>query len=174
MLNNNALIQRLLSEVRAFAGFSLDDAKDLLEHATRVDVLPGTPVVAEGDDSREFYIVMAGEFSVVKKLASGKDKIIAQLHPGDTFGEMSFLDGRPRAASVIAESKGLLLKFERNSLRYIPETAAKIYFNLASQMAGRIRDTNSLVSLALEGKATSGLPNIPAEALMTHRNFRNN
>jgi len=173
MLNNDALIQRLLSEVQAFAGFTPDNAKDLLAHATRVDVLPGTPVVTEQDSGREFYIVMAGEFSVVKKLPSGKAKVIAQLHPGDTFGEMSFLDGRPRAASVIAESKGLLLMFERNSLIYIPETAAKIYFNLASQMASRIRTTNSLVSLALEGSNKPDQTGVPPDALKTHRNLKN-
>lgn len=172
MLNNESLILRLLSGVPIFAGFTQHDARDLLTHATRVDIMPGTCVVSELDGGREFYIVLSGDFSVVKKLPSGKDKIIAQLHPGDTFGEMSFLDGRQRAASVIADSRGLLLQFERSGLMKIPETAAKIYFNLASLMAGRIRNTNSLVSLALEGRERITSPGVPADALKTHRNFR--
>lgn len=170
MTSQESLIFRLLFGVKAFAGFSPQDGKDLLTYAARVDVLQGSRIVSEGDIGREFYIVLSGDFSVVKTLPSGKEKIIAKLHPGDSFGEMSFLDGRPRAASVVADSAGLLLKFERASLMKIPETAAKIYFNLASLMASRVRDTNSLVSLALEG-GTKG-SGVPAEALRTHQNFR--
>ena len=125
-------------------------------------------------DGEEFYIVLSGDFCVVKALPSGKNKIIAKLHPGDTFGEMSFLDSRPRAASVIADGPGMLLKFERASLLKIPETAAKIYFNLASLMASRIRDTNSLISLALEGRESGLEQGVPPEALVTHRDIRRN
>jgi len=116
--------------------------------------------------------VLSGDFSVVKTLPSGKGKIIAKLRPGDSFGEMSFLDGSPRAASVVADGPGLLLKFERSGLLKIPETAVKIYFNLAKLMASRIRDTNSLISLALEGRERKIVQGVPAEALMTHRNIR--
>lgn len=172
MLNNEALILRLLCGVKAFAGFSPQDGRDLMTCAVRHDVVAGNRVVREGDGGREFYIVLSGEFSVVKMLPSGKEKIIAKLHPGDTFGEMSFLDGRPRAASVIADSSGLLLKFERSSLLKIPETAAKIYFNLANLMASRIRETNSLISLALEGRETPTGPGVPVEALKTHSGVR--
>lgn len=171
-MNNEALILRLLGRVEAFAGFSSQDGRDLLTCAARHDVAAGERVVCEGDGGREFYVVVAGDFAVVKMLPSGKEKIIAKLHPGDTFGEMSFLDGRPRAASVIAEENGLLLKFERASLIRISETAAKIYFNLASLMARRIRETNSLISLALEGGEYAMDEGVPADALQTHRNIR--
>ena len=172
MDNNEVLILRLLLGVKIFAGFAPQDGKDLLMYAVRLDIVPGIRVVSEGDQGREFYIVLSGDFSVVKTLPSGKEKIIAKLHPGDSFGEMSFLDGSPRAASVVADSPGLLLKFERSSLLKIPETAAKIYFNLAKLLASRIRDTNSLISLALEGRERKTVQGVPAEALMTHRNMR--
>jgi CRP-like cAMP-binding protein len=172
MDDNEALILRLLFGVKIFAGFAPQDGKDLLMYAVRLDVVPGVQVVHEGDSGREFYIVLSGDFSVVKTLPSGKKKIIAKLRPGDSFGEMSFLDGSPRAASVVADSPGLLLKFEHSDLLRIPETAAKIYFNLAKLMANRIRDTNSLISLALEGDERKMAQGVPAEALMTHRNMR--
>ncbi len=173
MSNNDALILRLLYGVKVFDGFSPQDGKDLLTYAIRYDVKRGERVISEGEKGREFYIVLSGEFSVVKTMPSGKEKLIAKLHPGDTFGEMSFLDGRPRAATVIAETPGLLLKFERSSLMRIPETAAKIYFNMASLMAGRVRETNALISLAIEGRAkTSAGVGVPDEALQTHRDIR--
>lgn len=170
--SSEALILRLLGRVEAFNGFSPDDGRNLLACAARHDVATGHRVVCEGDPGREFYVVIAGDFSVIKMLPSGKEKIIARLHPGDTFGEMSFLDGRPRAASVVADGSGLLLRFERADLLRISDTAAKIYFNLASLMARRIRETNSLISLALEGREFSADEGVPAEALQTHRNIR--
>lgn len=172
MRNNDILIQRLLCEVKAFSGFTPQDARNVLAHASRVDVAAGQAVLSEQDGGREFYIVIGGIFAVAKMLATGRSRIIARLQPGDTFGEISFLDGRPRTATVTAERPGLLLRIDRKSLLLIPDTAAKIYFNLAGLMAGRIRNTNALVSLALEGNGLDMPPEVPGDDLRTHRNLR--
>lgn len=172
MPNNDILIQRLLYEVKAFAGFTPQDARNVLAHASRVDVPAGAAVVSELDGGREFYIVIGGLFSVARMLASGRSRVIARLHPGDTFGEISFLDGRPRTATVTAERPGLLLRIDRQSLLQIPDTAAKLYFNLAGLMAGRIRDTNALVSLALEGNGLNLQADAPADDLRIQRSMR--
>lgn len=150
------LLLRLLHGIKIFHGCSQYHVTELLSVAERVDIKAGQKVVEEGERSREFYVVISGEFSVSKRLASGKQTTIAHLKPGDSFGEMSYLDGRPRSATVVANSDAILLSFERQKLAKIPESAALVYMNLAGLMALRIRDSNLLISLALDDKEHEG------------------
>lgn len=59
---------------------------------------PGQVVFWEGDDSSELHILVSGRLDVLKG-----DKVIAQMdEPGTIFGEMSFLLGGKRTATVKA------------------------------------------------------------------------
>ena len=150
MKTTEELLLRLLHGIKIFKGCSHHHVRELMTDAERVDVKAGGYAVTEGDPSREFYVVISGEFSVVKKLASGKQQVFAKLRPGDSFGEMSYLDGRPRSASVVADTDAVLIAFEHNKLFRFPESAAIVFMNLASLMAVRMRDSNALISLALD------------------------
>jgi len=44
----------------------------------------------------------------------------------------------------------VLIAFEHNKLFRFPESAAIVFMNLASLMAVRMRDSNALISLALD------------------------
>ena len=57
----------------------------------------GTKIVTEGDSGRDLFILHKGTAMVLKG-----DKRIAQITPGDLFGEVSFLVGVPRTATVQA------------------------------------------------------------------------
>jgi CRP-like cAMP-binding protein len=59
----------------------------------------GHRVVREGLSGGAFYVITAGEASV---LIGGVER--ARLHPGDFFGELSVLTGRPATADVVAVS----------------------------------------------------------------------
>lgn len=55
-------------------------------------------IVSEGDRDRSFFVIIKGSANVVKDGA-----LLKKLEKGDTFGEMSILDGSPRTAHVIAD-----------------------------------------------------------------------
>lgn len=59
----------------------------------------GTVVFSEGDKSQEAYRILSGKVEIT---IQGKDKpiILAQLGPGDIFGEMAMVDERPRSATA--------------------------------------------------------------------------
>jgi Cyclic nucleotide-binding domain len=58
----------------------------------------GIPIIKQGSHGSELFVILDGRAKVV---ASGRT--VAQFGPGDVFGEISFLDGGPRTADVIAE-----------------------------------------------------------------------
>lgn len=62
----------------------------------------GEVLVREGDASRSFYVIESGTLEVRKAVGDGDSHLLATLGGGDLFGFMSFLDGHPRSASVVA------------------------------------------------------------------------
>src|SRR5258706_12527798 len=71
------------------------------------------PIVYLGDDGSEFYIVQHGKVAVSHPDEAGKEVTLAELGPGNFFGEISLLDGGPRTATVRAEGDVTLLSLER-------------------------------------------------------------
>ena len=59
---------------------------------------PGQTVFREGDLGDRIYIVLAGRAEVVR--GSGSGKVLAEIGPGEFFGEMALLGSAPRNATV--------------------------------------------------------------------------
>ncbi|WP_165784388.1 Crp/Fnr family transcriptional regulator [Zhengella mangrovi] len=59
--------------------------------------------VVDFDDSRaDLYLIAAGQVRVILRVAVGKEIILGELGPGQLFGELAALDGKPRSASLTA------------------------------------------------------------------------
>lgn len=66
-----------------------------------------------GDRGDALYIVAKGKVEVMEKDAHG-EHALAELEPGQTFGEMALLTGGPRTATVRAVGPTELLRIDRN------------------------------------------------------------
>jgi NADH:ubiquinone reductase (H+-translocating) len=60
---------------------------------------PGETVFRQGDIGDRIYIVLAGKVEVVRK-TSGAERVLAEVGPGEYFGEMALLGSAPRNATV--------------------------------------------------------------------------
>lgn len=147
MIDEHQILRKAIRFVHLFEGFSEQDARDFIAWATRVDAEPGEAVVREGEDGQDMFVVVAGSLNVVKS-GGGEEQELAVLEPGDSFGEIALLDSGPRSASVVAAVDSTLLRFERRNLVKIPEVSLKLYRNIATMVAARLRDTNARVALA--------------------------
>ena len=65
----------------------------------------GAEVFVEGDSSEELYVIDSGEVDISRTPPAGAVMTLAHLGPGDFFGEMSFVDRRPRSACARATSE---------------------------------------------------------------------
>ncbi len=72
-----------------------------------------TPVMFIGDDGSEFYIVQVGRVEISQPDEAGQEVRLAELGPGQFFGEISLLDGGPRTATVRAVNDVILLALNR-------------------------------------------------------------
>ena len=88
-----------------FENFTKDQVREILHASNIIKVRKGRVVVAEGDIDDTFYIILSGKAAVSK----GK-RTIASLTRGECFGEMSYLSGQTRAATVVPETDCILMK----------------------------------------------------------------
>jgi tRNA A-37 threonylcarbamoyl transferase component Bud32 len=61
----------------------------------------GTEIVRDGEAADAAFIVTQGRCEVFRMVA-GERTVVRQIGPGEIFGEMGLLTGRPRVASVMA------------------------------------------------------------------------
>lgn len=93
----------------------------------------GTVVIREGEMSSSLFILQSGRVGIYKNDL----KIAENDEAGTLFGEMSLILGRPRTATVIAETDCVLHKIEGNIdilIRNYPEIAKKLLYNLANSL----------------------------------------
>jgi CRP-like cAMP-binding protein len=130
-----------LKKVPLFNNLSKHHLKEIGKHADQAQVEAGKVLVEEGKTGWEFVFIVEGKARVEKD-----GKVIRQLSGGDFFGEISLIDGKPRTASVIAETDVTLLVVHKRSfdhlLNTIPGLQKKILISLCEYLrrAEKARD----------------------------------
>ena len=76
----------------------------------------GATVVAEGEPGSSMFIVHSGELVVSKIARSAHIMRLADLEPGDFFGEMTLIEMQNRSATVVAESPTVLYELTARKL----------------------------------------------------------
>ena len=121
-----------------------------LERFSRVAVgraFPGgTRVFHEGDQSDACYIVRTGSFRVTREHSDGRAITLANLGPGDIFGELAMLDGEVRSASVEALGDGELLALPAVDVRALLARHPAITVKLVQALVRRLRLANERIA----------------------------
>ena len=91
------------------------DWSRLFTYAELLTVPRGGTVIEKDRRERALYFVASGLLEVTNILGGTSSGASAIVHPGEVVGELSFLDGHPRSASVfaIADSDVYRLQFDR-------------------------------------------------------------
>jgi hypothetical protein len=89
-----------------FREFSDTEILEVVEVATWESYAAGERIIGEGDESEAFFVIASGQGEVTKGGAC-----IATIEKGDCIGEMGYLSGQRRSASVTAVNAVLALKF---------------------------------------------------------------
>jgi CRP-like cAMP-binding protein len=108
----------LLDQIPAFAELSDAERKSIATWAHEVSVSEGAEVVHEGDYSYEFFAIINGTAEVLR---SGEK--VAELGPGDFFGEIGVVERGLRGATVRATSGMRLLTLTSWDIRRLEKDA---------------------------------------------------
>lgn len=98
---------------------------------------PGEVLFREGEVSREMYHLVQGEVRILKG-----DREIAVLGPGTFLGEMSFLLGAPRSATVEVKTPCEAIRVDEGHLEALMREYPGLVRDMLTVLAGRLRDAN--------------------------------
>ena len=135
----------ILNKVHFFDNLS-DDEKDILTgfHSHFFLAPKGETIIEEGARDDSFYILLTGKVGVRKKCAT---RALANLHPGDCFGEMSFLTNRCRTTTIKALIDSIVFEVDQVTLKHFDTgIREKIKDKLIEVMVQRLDHMNDLVA----------------------------
>jgi CRP/FNR family transcriptional regulator, cyclic AMP receptor protein len=111
-----------LKRIPLFADASDEELKKVAAFAQSREVPEGEVVVEEGGFSRELLAIEEGSAEVTRD-----GEHIADLGPGDVFGEAGMLDDEMRSASVTATSRLKLISMGHFEVKRLKKDAPEIY-----------------------------------------------
>jgi cAMP-dependent protein kinase regulator len=110
-----------------------DDVLAKIAPWTAVEEWPeGRVIVKEGGYSNHFYAIMEGTVKVERG-----DEHIADLGPGDVFGEQGLLERQERSATVTATSEIRLIKIEHWELSRMRQSMPEVVEELRRKVEER-------------------------------------
>ncbi len=119
-----------------------------------VSLSRGTTVFREGDPGGSVYVIRTGKVRVLKNSA-GRQRVVITLGPGDFFGEMAVVTGRPRSATVEVVEDAELLKVPAGKLQEMVAGTGEVAIRLIRHLAERLEHANRFIDLLLEDDLTA-------------------
>lgn len=100
-----------LLQTKAFHRIPAANIQAIFLRMQQVNLKAGTVVVKQGDEGDYFYVITEGRCSVTRETPLNKDGIkLADLGPGDTFGEEALISQAKRNATVTMATDGSLMR----------------------------------------------------------------
>ncbi|HUQ14374.1 MAG TPA: cyclic nucleotide-binding domain-containing protein, partial [Novosphingobium sp.] len=97
-----AQLAELLTAQSLFADCEPDELSDILLRGHHRSFKRDQEMMAQGDEGDSMFIVLAGLARVSMVAANGREIVLDYAEPGAVLGEIAFLDGGERTASVHA------------------------------------------------------------------------
>ena len=123
----------LLRRIPLFAECTKAELIEVAISADEREVATGQSLTEEGQRGQEFFILVEGAVTVRRN-----GRKLADLGPGDWFGEIAILTYKPRTATVTATSPVRLLVISDRAFRRVVETTPRIALKVLRNVAERL------------------------------------
>jgi CRP-like cAMP-binding protein len=126
----------LLARTRLFAGVDADGLARIADRISELAVPADRVIARQGEIGTGFFVVATGSVRVVRDGAT-----VAELGPGDFFGELSVLDGKPRNAQVVSREPTLCLALASWDFEAVVREQPSVALAILRELAGRLRES---------------------------------
>jgi CRP/FNR family transcriptional regulator len=116
-----------------------DVLADLAAVAARQVFAQGQMIFLEGEPTNGLYLVEQGTVKICRFAVDGREHILHLVHPGDTFNDVSALDGGPNPACAVAFSDVAVWRVVRPDLRQVAARHPELSWSLIESLAHRAR-----------------------------------
>jgi CRP/FNR family transcriptional regulator, cyclic AMP receptor protein len=127
-----------LREGPTFDPLLLQQFESALARTAIVRYQAGQQVMKEGQSGMYMYVVKTGRVYITIK-----DKVVEQVNPGGTFGEMALVDQSPRVASATCDVYSELLTVDRAALLEAVKSQPAFAMAMLKAVVERLRHMNA-------------------------------
>jgi CRP/FNR family transcriptional regulator, cyclic AMP receptor protein len=153
-----------LSRVPLFKRLEPQELEKLAKEVDQVEYKTGETIFNEHDRGDGLYVVDSGSVRIWVLDEDVKDVTLAELKPGDFFGELAVLDRGERSTNATALVDTVLHRLSSDDFHQFLMGHPDIAIDVICEIGSRMRQTNQLVSqrvtrninLEMEEKLTLG------------------
>lgn len=135
-----------LKKVSLFDNLNDEQLEHILRISQRRNLSAGTILFHEKEMGTTFYVVLAGSIKLFTKSNTGEEKILSLVNSGESFGELSLLDGRPRSATAQALETTAVLELTSEQFMNLMQSHFDITRGILAELCRRLRTTNEHVN----------------------------
>lgn len=121
---------KLLREMQFFSDLSDPELSVVAGIVKKKDFKLGDTIFKESEDGQSIYVIKKGEVKACKIAPDGELFTLTIMKDGDIFGEMSFLDGRPRSATIVAVSDLETYMMDKGDFETLVDNNPRVIFKL--------------------------------------------
>lgn len=140
----------LLRKIDVFSQLQEYELDVISRYSDFLQIQKGQKIFSQNDQASELFVVAEGRIGILS-LEDMDDVRIAQILPGESFGELDFLGKTQRTAGAFAEEDSVLLKFPSKDytsheiFQKHREISAHILYRLMARVSERIWQVNQLM-----------------------------
>jgi CRP/FNR family cyclic AMP-dependent transcriptional regulator len=131
---------------------------------------PGQVIFQEGDPSSDLYVMLSGVVELRRQYVRHPgDYLLATLHAGRLFGELSLLTGRRRSFTAVSMTEVQTLRLSSEGLILLPlEVQLKLYRAWSEIISERLYWLDSMFTDLLEQR---GVENVASAMALLHQRY---
>lgn len=120
----------------------------------------GEIIIRENDLGETAYLIDSGRVEVTKYL-QGRTTHLTYLYPGETFGEMSLIDEKPRSATVTAADDTEVQVIQRDQFFETLNSNPEVALKLLNTVFERLREASAMIArLQKDDTAVTSVPEL--------------
>jgi CRP/FNR family transcriptional regulator, cyclic AMP receptor protein len=135
----NDRYQKILEKCVLFGSLEKRARSKIATYAQSRTFSAGESICRVGDRGESMMAVVVGIVRISLPTIRGKEIILADLRPGELFGEIALLDGGPRSANAMALTNCQLMILARRDVLPFLETNPTACMKLMEILCARIR-----------------------------------
>jgi CRP/FNR family transcriptional regulator, cyclic AMP receptor protein len=128
----------MLKAARLFEGLSKKEVGEVARRSKEIEHSAGEEIIREGAKGVGFHLILAGRARVTRN-----GRKLRELGPGDSFGDISLIDGGPRTASVFALTPIRLLSMMSWEFKPLLIEHPQMAYKLLLRVCGMLREAES-------------------------------
>jgi CRP-like cAMP-binding protein len=138
-------VRAVLERNLLFRGLSAATLDQIARLCIRRTYTREAVIFSQDDPGDALFGVVTGRVRIGASSAGGREVILNIMEPGDTFGEIALLDGRPRTASASAMAPSDLLIVTREAFLGLLAREPQLVDHLLRLLCARLRWVSSFV-----------------------------